>query len=167
MDYDKFREGRDPLKIAEQVEGRLHDWVEDNLPALCPRCGELHRDLEDHIECSERFIEEAQSLMHRAVASKTDSGMRCILESMSKLLEPPTIYINGHAVPTPCRTDPEQMATYYTVCPTLSNYCSKSRWTGDEVEYALLKRGLIHLDQESAEKHGRALVSLTKGVRKP
>lgn len=73
-----------------------------------------------------------------------------------------TININGFEVPEPVR-EPLLKETYYCVTNILVIPGSTQyKWSGDSMDYRFLERGLIHLTQEDAELHAKALLSFTK-----
>lgn len=78
--------------------------------------------------------------------------------------KPRTRQIGSFDVPLPAREAPEIGTQYWAADPTVKRYRSRlhscATWIGNEHEYRLLYRGLIHLDPKSAETHGRALASL-------
>ncbi|CDH25150.1 hypothetical protein [Xenorhabdus bovienii] len=79
-------------------------------------------------------------------------------------LKPRTIRIGLVDVPEPVREPLEDDTDYYV--PNLTGYVglmsSEITWENHDSDYALLQRGLIHLDHESAELHAQALISLTQ-----
>ncbi|OTA16544.1 hypothetical protein Xbed_03471 [Xenorhabdus beddingii] len=78
-------------------------------------------------------------------------------------LKPRTIRIGLMDVPEPVREPLELDATYYV--PRLHSTSAITaiyRWDGVCFDNAMLERGFVHLDRESAEIHARALISLTQ-----
>lgn len=74
-------------------------------------------------------------------------------------IEPKTININGYEVPEPVK-EPLVMETRYY----LTDICSRTRaytWRKAEVDFEWLALGIIHLTEEAAELHRKALVSFT------
>jgi hypothetical protein len=74
------------------------------------------------------------------------------------------IMINGLKVPKPVDR-PLEIGQEYSI-PYLGAlncrvFCSESRWEGDQVDHSRLELGLIHLTQEDASIHARALLSFT------
>ncbi|CDG98431.1 conserved hypothetical protein [Xenorhabdus bovienii str. puntauvense] len=79
-------------------------------------------------------------------------------------LKPRTTRIGSVDVPEPVREPLENDTDYYV--PNLTGYVglmsSEITWENHDSDYALLQRGLIHLDHKSAEIHAQALISLTQ-----
>lgn len=79
----------------------------------------------------------------------------------------PIIKIGDIDVPEPVREPPEYGTKYYT--PDIrgnrgwggASGCLSATWNDDRVDNRLLRRGLIHLNRESAELHAQALIALT------
>ena len=76
--------------------------------------------------------------------------------------KPKTININGFEVPEPMRESPEIGTTYYYVDFSLKNHVDDFMWDGGDFDMALLKSGALHLTQEAAEIHAKALLSFTE-----
>lgn len=69
---------------------------------------------------------------------------------------PKTVNINGYLVPWPETRVPAEGATYYQVGLGGVERCV---WDDMDHEWWNLKKGLIHLSKENAEKHRAALLS--------
>lgn len=80
-------------------------------------------------------------------------------ETVEYRLKPRTININGFEVPEPLRTAPAYDTPYFIIDipDTLS-----LAWSNSHDEKIWLKKGIIHLTREAAEKHIEALLSFTK-----
>lgn len=74
---------------------------------------------------------------------------------------PDVIRINKRRVPKPQREPPEAGTAYYIPLLTGERYI-RIRWGGDPFDLDCLKNGLVHLTQEAAKKHSKALRSFTK-----
>lgn len=77
--------------------------------------------------------------------------------------KPRTININGFDVPEPVREPLKYGVAYYI--PDIGGYPSKYGsflWSGDIYNTICLNRGMIHLTQEAAEIHARAILSFTE-----
>ena len=72
--------------------------------------------------------------------------------------KPKTIMINGYDVPEPQRVPLKDGEEYWTL--TLSRII-RLRWFNDEDDRDFLKRGIVHLTKEAAEKHREAITSFT------
>ena len=68
------------------------------------------------------------------------------------------ILINGYEVPEPQRVPLKDGEEYWTL--TLSRVI-RLRWFNDEDDRDFLKRGIVHLTKEAAEKHREAITSFT------
>ncbi|WP_416778293.1 hypothetical protein ACNFJN_08865 [Xenorhabdus budapestensis] len=77
-------------------------------------------------------------------------------------LKPRTIRIGEYDVPEPAREPLEYYQTFFYPDLLEQTLCKHSFWTDDVHIKLLFKRGLIHLNKESAELHAKALISLTK-----
>lgn len=73
--------------------------------------------------------------------------------------KPRTININGHKVPEPVREPLECDTEYYFV--DLDMLCFCGVWDDHVVDENRLKRGLIHLTEDAAIAHAKALLSFT------
>lgn len=74
----------------------------------------------------------------------------------------PVVLINGIAVPEPERTAPARNTIYYFPAPWNEDACSSTLWDNHPVDKRALALGLVHLTQESAAIHGKALASFTQ-----
>lgn len=80
-------------------------------------------------------------------------GRRCAFR-----LAPRTIKVNGVEVPAPEKKFPRHNQTFYL--PQLYNneFVSSYTWVGNSYNVSALKKGLVHLDRESAVKHAKAML---------
>jgi len=85
----------------------------------------------------------------------------CISIDLDRFEPPDFIRINKHRVPKPQREPLEPGTGYYIPILTGERYI-KIRWRGDPFDLDCLKNGLVHLTQEAAKKHSKALRSFTK-----
>jgi hypothetical protein len=74
--------------------------------------------------------------------------------------KPRYILINGYEVPAPERKAPKYGTTYYTAIALTSEIQNYS-WDGLDFDNFLLHAGLVHLTEEAAKIHARALLSFT------
>lgn len=73
-----------------------------------------------------------------------------------------TIRIGAYDVPEPLRVAPEIGEGYYYVdCCSFPNF-RHSIFAEDDFDYRIFIQGMMHLTEEAAELHAKALVSLTK-----
>lgn len=77
-------------------------------------------------------------------------------------LKPKTININGYEVPEPCKNAPEGGTMYWY--PNTSDTHVSCSYYYSHYQYHVdrLVNGLVHLTQESAQKHLEALLSFTR-----
>ena len=73
-----------------------------------------------------------------------------------------TIKINGHDVPAPERVAPPKCTKYWVPQVTASASRVFFQWDGDVVDMLHLTRGLVHLTEEAAVAHAKALLSFTE-----
>lgn len=79
--------------------------------------------------------------------------------------KPRFIKINGFNVPEPLREPPEYGTVYWAPCLDGEElFCGSVNWRGSEDHVRDLKRGLVHLTQEAAITHAKALLSFTQTV---
>lgn len=76
--------------------------------------------------------------------------------------KPRTININGHEVPEPVREPLKDKQDYYITRLSHDRMYSLYAWESDCVDHYFLENGLIHLTQEAAIAHAKALLSFTK-----
>ena len=69
------------------------------------------------------------------------------------------IYIGGHWVPVPELDAPEKGKLYYVPSFIAEPLCY--RWDNDKFDLQMLAKGLVHLTEENAEAHAKALVAFT------
>jgi hypothetical protein len=75
--------------------------------------------------------------------------------------KPRTIRIGEHEVPEPERNAPEEDQGYYVPVTHDINMLQKYRWENEPFDQRCLARGLVHLTEEAAIAHSRALIALT------
>ena len=75
-------------------------------------------------------------------------------------IKPRTILINGREVPEPMRVAPEVGIMCWVADPSAWKL-DDWEWEGDEYDFELLKRGLVHAAEEAAQAHVDALLSFT------
>lgn len=82
---------------------------------------------------------------------------------MSKYLsaESKFITINGFPVPEPLQQTPEEGSECFMVDLYSANITYKSKWIANSVQVHALARGLLHLTEDSAKIHAKALISFT------
>jgi len=76
--------------------------------------------------------------------------------------KPKTININGLEVPEPYRGEMEIGQSYYHPNFENEDIANSYVWNDDTVDVRIRDRGLLHLTEEAAELHGRALASFTE-----
>lgn len=76
---------------------------------------------------------------------------------------PRTITIAGMEVPEPLREPLDHRKRYYVAIPTDEGLVFKTAWNGDRGDDIWLRRGLIHLTEDAARQHARALIRASGG----
>lgn len=77
-----------------------------------------------------------------------------------------SITVNGvtNVVAAPVTEKPEDGDDYFCPAPCFNDYVLSSHWISDQVDYARLNRGLIHLSETAARAHAMAMVGLKAEV---
>lgn len=76
--------------------------------------------------------------------------------------KPRTVQIGDIEVPEPCKVELEDGQEYFV--PLLTGAGASFRtWYGDKHDVRALKSNLVHLDFQSAERHAKALIEVSKG----
>jgi len=75
-------------------------------------------------------------------------------------IKPVTININGIEVPEPFRGEMQYGQMYWT--PHFGSFWGAIKWINDDFDNAVLANGGLHLSEEAAEAHARALLSFTE-----
>ncbi len=75
--------------------------------------------------------------------------------------KPTTIRIGAFDVPEPLREAPPNGTVVWMAAPPASTYTVWYRFAGDSTQRSLLNRGLLHLTEEAAKIHAKALLSFT------
>jgi hypothetical protein len=91
-----------------------------------------------------------------------DSLMEWVEPQGEPLAEVKTIRIGEYDVPEPLRVKPNIGEAYYYVGFHRENNVYRYSWMNDVVDNKLLSKGIVHLTQEAAKLHAKALISLTK-----
>lgn len=95
-----------------------------------------------------------------------DNGRRSLLtDNMDDLTwtKPvTTIKINGHDVRAPERTAPPDGTRYWVPQITAADLPTSYSWDSDHLDARYLSRGLVHLTEEAATAHAKALLSFTE-----
>lgn len=91
-----------------------------------------------------------------------NTALRWLGDEFPVRIKPKTININGHEVPEPVREPLEKGQEYWVLELTNKERCCRLVWRNDHMDNRILERGLIHLSEEAALAHARALLSLTE-----
>lgn len=75
--------------------------------------------------------------------------------------KPRTININGHEVPEPAREPLEYGTSYFVPSVTSRSLRQFFEWADSDPDHRYLERGLIHLTEDAAIAHAKALLSFT------
>lgn len=74
------------------------------------------------------------------------------------------IRIGAVEFPEPVREPLTNGEQYFVVALTLPQYVMTACWCGDTFDANRLKRGLVHLTEEAAKQHAKALIKLSGGT---
>lgn len=74
-----------------------------------------------------------------------------------------TVTIGNISFPKPESEKPKLHTEYFFPCFTTPSLANFYKWAGDDVDYELLKAGLVHLTKENAIAHAEALIKLSGG----
>ena len=118
--------------------------------------------------------EEIQYLLHPSSSYWKTLPAECFLRAMVNgelgspelyRVKPKTININGYEVPEPVRTKPNKGTHYYYYLSDLTScaFCKRIYWNDDPNDNYYLESGLVHLNEEAAIQHAKALLSFTSG----
>lgn len=75
-------------------------------------------------------------------------------------MKPKTITVNGFEVPEPESEKPDHGQVYFVADPLETKLFRSKKWLGIRFDYKALRRGLIHLDKESAIAHSNAMMGI-------
>lgn len=73
------------------------------------------------------------------------------------------ITIGGVSFPKPETKTPKEDQYYFMPDPTATKLYFRSRWDNDECDVQRLERGFVHLSEENAIAHAKALIVLSGG----
>lgn len=73
------------------------------------------------------------------------------------------ITIGDVSFPKPETKAPKEGQNYFMPDPTTTKLYFRSRWDNDECDEQRLERGLVHLTEENAIAHAKALIKLSGG----
>jgi hypothetical protein len=91
-----------------------------------------------------------------------EDGKLSILQlHLNTRTKPSYIIINNIDVPQPEKNKPNIGDLYYFTCVSHHAGWSCTEWTGSNHDLHRLSSGLIHLDNEAAIRHSKALLSFT------
>ena len=75
----------------------------------------------------------------------------------------PTIIVNGIEVPEPVREALKKGQEHWVADGEARKFSFFSMWSGDAFDQRRLKRGLIHLTEEAAVAHAKAMLAPSMG----
>jgi hypothetical protein len=86
--------------------------------------------------------------------------LRFVIGAGEARLEPVAthIMVNGVKVPAPLRVGPTSRIKYYRADPSMSELYKPYYWDDAPTEHLWIERGLVHLTQDAAVAHARAMV---------
>ena len=76
-------------------------------------------------------------------------------------VKPEIILINGIEVPAPVTDKLELHQSYYTPSLVGFSFYNPRAWSNSVIDGDNLRRGIVHLSEEAAEQHAKALLSFT------
>ena len=71
----------------------------------------------------------------------------------------PTIIVNGIEVPEPVREELENGQLYWLVFPVGEELSMEATWYDEATHHTRLNRGLIHLTEDAAVAHAKAMLA--------
>lgn len=79
-------------------------------------------------------------------------------------IKPTGFNIGEFVVPFPYMGLMESGQHYYTPCLYGQTFIERWIWRADSLDHLMLGRGLVHLTEEAAFKHGRALAAFSENI---
>lgn len=76
----------------------------------------------------------------------------------------PTIRIGELDVPEPLRVAPTKNTEYWIAKAANASLTYQSEWVNDNSDILWLNRGLVHLSEEAAVAHAKALIAVSGGT---
>ena len=73
---------------------------------------------------------------------------------------PETIMVNGFEVPAPVDVEPNKGERYFVPNPAHKGFVHSYIWEGDDYDYTLLPRKIIHSTRENAIAHAKAMLGI-------
>jgi hypothetical protein len=77
-------------------------------------------------------------------------------------VKPKVVNINGYEVPLPVREPLEDSQEYYVAIPKVNVEPMRLFWNSDKYDKHWLECGLVHMTEEAANLHIKAILSFTK-----
>lgn len=74
------------------------------------------------------------------------------------------VTIGDISFPKPESEPPREGVYYWVPFLTSESFSNNSRWYGETPDFRYLKLGLVHLTEENAVKHAKALIKLSGGT---
>lgn len=95
----------------------------------------------------------------------TEAEMVAALRAKGYLIrEPESIQIGGIHVPKPLMTPPPRGTQYWRIAINNSALVDALTWDGDSYDKLMLKRSILHLSEENAVAHAKALIKVSGGT---
>jgi hypothetical protein len=119
-----------------------------------------------------RAVADGKPIQYRLVPSMRDEwqdwyagSWACPTDPRGNFLwriKPTTIDINGHEVPEPLRTRPNNGESYWLASPTYALLATEWVWVSGHPDEMHFLHGLCHATEEAALAHAEAIISFTK-----
>lgn len=94
----------------------------------------------------------------------TEAEMIAALRAKGYLIRTPeTIQISGIHVPKPLMEPPQLGANYWFIDLHRQSLAVSSQWAGGAFDNLALKRGMLHVTEENAVAHAKALIKVSGG----
>ncbi len=84
--------------------------------------------------------------------------------SLSYRIKPSTIKIGDMEVPEPLRAAPAAGTRVYWPHLNRNDFTDERQWFGDSHDLSRLKRGIVHLTEQAAIAHAKALIAVSGGT---
>ena len=100
----------------------------------------------------------------KGMKEMTEAEMVAALRAKGYLIRAPeTIQIGGIHVPKPLMTPPPLGTRYWCAMMDEDAMTYAFTWSGDRYDELALKRGMLHLTEENAVAHAKALIKASGG----
>lgn len=105
--------------------------------------------------------EEIEYLSHTGKwVDRGDSMAETFKPRLKYRIKPRTIKVNGFDVPKPESEAPLYRSKYFIPVTNSYEFCKVGTWSGCEYDSLLFARGLIHLSDDNAIAHAKAMLGI-------